>query len=354
VTILLLSLARLAWRLANPPPPMPATLAPWERRLAGATHFAFYVIIIGMPLTGWIMVSSSKLQIPTVLYGLVPWPHIPGLAGLADSARNIWNNAGFAGHLILGYTLMALLPLHVAGALKHQLFSRDEPVLARMAPGARPGRWLEPRLLAIVLSAIGAAILGLTLTPPRPGVAPPAAGAVTAATASLTSLAPRWTVEPGSNLSFSTTWGERPIEGRFRRWKAEIAFDPAAPERSQAWVEIDLASVSTGDAQRDATLVTSDWLDAAAHPTAAFTADRFEQTGPEAFVAGGRLVLRGVNRPLDLPFRLELDGDQAHAVGTASIDRTAFGVGRGESAGTAQLPAAVQVKIDLRATRAGP
>ena len=78
---LLLSLIRLGWRLANPPPPEPQTLAPWERMLSQAVHWGFYAVMIGMPLTGWLMVSASKTQIPTVLFWTVPWPNVPGVDG---------------------------------------------------------------------------------------------------------------------------------------------------------------------------------------------------------------------------------------------------------------------------------
>ncbi|HEY9216556.1 MAG TPA: cytochrome b, partial [Phenylobacterium sp.] len=151
VTVLLLSLARLAWRLLNPPPAMPDTMRRWEKLLAGATHAGFYLIMIGMPLTGWLMVSTSRIQIPTLLYGVVPWPHVPGLAGLSRDGRRGWHEFAEGGHETLANVFFVLIALHVAGALKHQLFSRDEPVLGRMAPGTKPGRWLEPRLALIAL-----------------------------------------------------------------------------------------------------------------------------------------------------------------------------------------------------------
>src|SRR3954464_14277443 len=59
ITILLLSLLRLGWGVMASPAPLPATLTRWERVLAGLTHVGFYVIMIGMPLTGWLMVSTS-------------------------------------------------------------------------------------------------------------------------------------------------------------------------------------------------------------------------------------------------------------------------------------------------------
>ena len=94
VTILVLSILRLGWRLTNPPPPEPPGLARWERVSSQAVHWAFYGIMIGMPLTGWLMVSASKTQIPTLLYGVVPWPNIPGIADLAPQAKHMWRDVG--------------------------------------------------------------------------------------------------------------------------------------------------------------------------------------------------------------------------------------------------------------------
>ena len=76
ITILLLSLIRLGWRLANPPPPLPLNLPRWEALLSKIVHVGFYVVMIGMPLTGWLTVSTSRIAVPTLLYGTIPWPHV--------------------------------------------------------------------------------------------------------------------------------------------------------------------------------------------------------------------------------------------------------------------------------------
>lgn len=395
VTILLLSLARLAWRLMNPPPPLPDTMARWEKILARITHVGFYVIMIGMPLTGWIMVSASKLGLPTILYGVIPWPNIPGLASLSGPAKEMWHEVGETGHGLLAKVLYVLLALHVAGALKHQLFSHDEPVLARMAPGAKAGRWLEPRILIIALAFVGVIVAGKLLTPPPPGMAPPPQAATPKSpeqepaeaqgpaepsgadvepqpnpsgpapttspdntSAPVTPAGPlpaaepvRWTVGRGSTLGFATAWSGQPVQGRFERWRADIRFAPEALDRSKVRVSVDVGSIDTGDAQRDAALPTEDWLNAPAHPQAVFTADRFEKTGTDGYVARGTLDLRGVSRPVSLPFRLRIDGDVAHVTGAATLDRTAFGVGQGEFAATDQIPAKVTVNVDLTARR---
>jgi hypothetical protein len=121
------------------------------------------------------MISAGKIILPFRLYGVIPWFNLPGLQELAPATKKIWHDVGEIGHGVLAKFIYVLLALHVAGALKHQLFSRDEPVLARMAPGARAGRWLEPRILTIVLAFAGVVALARFAPPPNPGVAPPPA-----------------------------------------------------------------------------------------------------------------------------------------------------------------------------------
>jgi polyisoprenoid-binding protein YceI len=323
------------------------------------------------------IVSTRQIVIPTLLYGVIPWPHLPVLHDLAGPARAAWNSVSEDVHHLLGFGFYLLIALHVAGALKHQFFDREEIVLGRMAPGAKPGRWLEPRLaviLAGVLLVIAAGVAvqpqmrkstlppvaaeGPELEPEIPATPPAAAPAVTAeATTAVAATAPmatepvQWTVAPGSTLGFSTEWGGVAIDGRFDRWTADILFSPDALDRSKVRVEIDVASASTGDAQRDEMLPSPDWLDAATNPKAVFTATRFEKTGADRYVAHGSLTLRGVTKPVRLPFQLKIEGDKARVSGVTSLDRTAFGVGQGEWKSTDQIPANVKVKVSLTARR---
>ena len=372
VTVLALSLARLAWRLGHKPPPLPAVMAAWERWLAHIVHVGLYVIMIGMPITGWIMVSTSKIQVPTLLYGAIPWPHAPGLGHLAEPAKSAWNTFGATGHEVLAWGAYILIALHVAGALKHQLFSREEPVLAHMAPGARPGAWLDPRLIAIAVAALGVigAGYGVRPRPPQSRPLPAPVGAAETELAQPVASAPtqavpaepaqatsapagpsRWAVASGSTLAFATSWGGSAIDGRFDRWTADVLFSPEALDKSKVTVSIDLASAVTGDAQRDQSMGGFDWFDVGSHPKATFTATRFERTGTDRYVAHGQLTLRGVTRPQRLPFTLKIEGDKARVSGVTTLDRTAFGVGQGEWKSTDQIPAEVKVSVNLTATR---
>ena len=93
----------------------------------------FYAVMILLPLSGWVMVSASPIGLPTMWFGLFEWPHLP----VASSAQT----AGGASeaHEILAYIGLLLFGLHVAGALKHHFFDRDD-VLVRMLPFLRkPG-----------------------------------------------------------------------------------------------------------------------------------------------------------------------------------------------------------------------
>ncbi len=76
VTILLLALCRLGWRLTHRPPPLP-DMPPLQRFAAEAGHVLLYALMLALPLTGWALVSASPLNLPTVLYGVIPWPHLP-------------------------------------------------------------------------------------------------------------------------------------------------------------------------------------------------------------------------------------------------------------------------------------
>lgn len=133
ITVLVLSLLRLAWRILHRPLPYTPGVAPWEKVAATAAHWMFYGLMIGLPLSGWILVSASPLGIPTLLYKTVPWPHIAPVHDLPMAERKSIATSVGAAHHWLAWGGGALLVLHVAAALRHHLVARDE-VLWRMAP----------------------------------------------------------------------------------------------------------------------------------------------------------------------------------------------------------------------------
>ncbi|MGH6888599.1 MAG: cytochrome b [Rhizomicrobium sp.] len=135
LTVLWLSVLRLLWRLVNPIPPLPDSLGPGLKVLARGSHYLLYFLIIFIPLTGWALVSSSPLGLPTSYFGLFHWPSVPFLADLTRAQKAPLRHDFFRVHMYLAFSAIALLLLHVAGALYHQF--RGEDVLRRMVPGAR-------------------------------------------------------------------------------------------------------------------------------------------------------------------------------------------------------------------------
>ncbi len=138
ITILLLSVLRLGWRLANPPPPAAPGMAHCEKTAAAVIHFGFYLIMIGMPLSGWLSELVGPAGAPILLYKIggfpgAPWPHVPIAADLSPERRKALADAADATHLYLSYSAYVLIALHLLGALKHQLFNPN-PVLPRMLP----------------------------------------------------------------------------------------------------------------------------------------------------------------------------------------------------------------------------
>ena len=134
ITILLAAFLRLAWRLMNHPPPLPMAMPTIERIAAVGGHLLLYVFLFALPLTGWALVSASVFDIPTVLYGVVPWPHLPFLSTLADKepVEAFLKTV----HAYGAWALIALVSAHAAAALRHHFILRDD-VLLRMFPGRR-------------------------------------------------------------------------------------------------------------------------------------------------------------------------------------------------------------------------
>ncbi|MDP1739228.1 MAG: YceI family protein [Caulobacter sp.] len=166
--------------------------------------------------------------------------------------------------------------------------------------------------------------------------------------------APAWTVDKGaSKVAFASSFDGGAFTGAFRRWDAAIRFDPANLAGSSAVVTFDMASAVTGDASRDEALPTDPWFAAARFPKATFRAASFKALGGNRYQAVGDLTIRGVTKPLTLPFTLVITGDVAKMNASVALNRLAFGVGQDEWKTTEAVPGTVTVTISLTARRAG-
>ncbi len=177
--------------------------------------------------------------------------------------------------------------------------------------------------------------------------------AAVAAGAAVARPAPAWRIDKAaSSIRFASSLSGERFAGVFRRWDADIRFDPADLGHSSVTARIDVASAATGNADRDGALPTDAFFAAARFPRAVYSAHAFKALGGGRYVALGDLSLRGVAKPLALPFTLAITGDTAKMSASVSLNRLAFGVGQSEWKSTEALPAAVSVTITLAAKRA--
>lgn len=124
VTIFMLVLVRSLWRLTHAAPPLPDDMPVWQRKVAEATHYALYALMIVIPLTGWLMSSAKGFQ--TVYFGVVLIPDLLAKnEGLGETLALV--------HRYLNYSMIGLVIAHIAAALKHYFIDKDD-ILRRMLP----------------------------------------------------------------------------------------------------------------------------------------------------------------------------------------------------------------------------
>jgi polyisoprenoid-binding protein YceI len=163
---------------------------------------------------------------------------------------------------------------------------------------------------------------------------------------------PHWTVDPTSKLQFQGRLNGDAFTGTFRHWSADIVFDPKALAASKAVVTVDVASAVTGNADSDQALPGNDWFAAQRFPKAVFTTTAIKDLGGGRYQASGDLAIKGVHKPVVLPFTLAIAGDTARMSGQLVLNRTAFGIGQGQWSTPDVVDTKVAVIVQLTAHRA--
>ncbi len=135
ITVLGLALLRVLWRLSHPAPALPREFPGWERVAAHVAHFVLYLLMIGLPLSGWLHDSAwnAAATHPMYWFGLFEWPRVGFVMHLDPALKETLHDRFGALHAWLGYALIAMLAMHIGGALKHEWIDRKS-VLKRMLP----------------------------------------------------------------------------------------------------------------------------------------------------------------------------------------------------------------------------
>ncbi|HEX5371830.1 MAG TPA: YceI family protein [Aquabacterium sp.] len=150
----------------------------------------------------------------------------------------------------------------------------------------------------------------------------------------------------GSEVSFTATQIGVPLEGRFKRFEAQIALDPRQPQTGHVSFQIDLGSVAI-NAETDAELLKPEWFNTGKFPKAQFVSRRIQAVGPGRYEVSGALSIKGVSRELVVPVSLTSTGAQATATGSFKLKRLDFKIGDGDWADPSVVANDVQVRFKL-------
>lgn len=348
ITILLLTVSRIIWRVMNPPPPLPDEMNGLEKTASHLVHLGFYGMMVLLPLTGWLYTSISvDLDVPTVLFGVVSWPDIPFVDGLKTEATS---DAVETTHDLLAKLTLALLALHVAGALKHE-FSAEQGVLKRMIPGVfgkadkpqAPGRGA----LTAFGTALGAFII-IAGAAPLLGALAGTGGAV----AANSDVAPNWAVNAdASSISFSGTHDGNAYSGSFGNWDAAIRFDPDAPGDAVVNVTVSMASAEASQKLYSDSLPAPEWFNTSAFPTATVEIVDIAAASDGSYTSTARLTLKEQTVAAPFPFTLAIDGDTASMRGEAVFQRKPLDLGQSSDPNGDWVGEDVRVDVVVEASR---
>ena len=295
ILILVLVALRIVWRLANPVPAHPATMPAWERFAARSAHLMLYGLMLALPFSGWIINSASN--VPFRVFWQWPLPAIvaPNDA-LADLAKG-W-------HFWLLIVIGAVLIGHIGAALRHHFVLRDD-VLRRML------------FLVLLLSA----------TP---------------------LFAADWRMDSAaSRLEFIATFERNPAPGVFKSFDVRTNFEPEKPAGGKLDVDIQVTSADMSIREVNAAIRGPEWFDFARFPRAEFRSSEIRAAGAGRFVARGMLTLKGVQRPVEVPFAWKDAGGSATLDGELTVPRAAFGIGTGEWAATDVIGPDVKIRFKV-------
>ena len=316
ILALLLVVIRVIWRLTHRPPALSSRMPSWERFAASATHLFLYLLVLLVPLSGWLMVSVSPLNLATELFGVIPWPHLSfeGASGFALADKETVSELSITAHHFLANGLLILVLLHIGAALRHQFVLKDN-LLSRMwvAEEHRRNRDLNHAILPGVLLA---AAIGLFLWEKTGSDTNDVALNANAASATAAI----------DTVSFTAIQMGAPIQGVFETVTIELTINDENPALSVLNATVETASVNTGDGQIDSTVVTVDWFASDQYPVAQFRSTSIAPLADASdFLVEGELTIKSNTRPVEF----ELSIDDGKASGQFPIDRAAYGVGTG-------------------------
>ncbi len=346
MTILMLAVLRLSWRLITKSPALPNSMPAWQIRASSISHWLMYGLIFSIPISGWLMSSAAAYS--------VSWFNLfvfPDLVTSSESLEYLFHEV----HEILVKSLFVIVLVHIAATLKHHFVDKDA-VLTRMA---NMGAWLL--FIAIIVFVLG--FFGrITITEnenirleiqepiPAPESLTPE---ILILENSITSQnIESWVIDyQKSFIKFSGNQAGAPFEGHWQAWSADIKLDQSKLDQSSFDVTIESNSAFTEDQERDETIASADFFNADAHPKVKFQATQFNETSASNYSTSGILTMKGLSMPAIFEFSIVEDEDSITLIGKALLDRFTWNIGMGDWVDTSWVGKDVAVEVRVIATK---
>ena len=153
-----------------------------------------------------------------------------------------------------------------------------------------------------------------------------------------------------SEIAFTSKQMGVPVDGKFKKFDAQVAFDPTKPEAGKIAFSIELGSASLGAAETEAELAKPDWFNTKLFPQATFQSTAVKAAGPGKFEVAGKLAIKGASQDVVVPVTLVQTGTNATATGSFAIKRLDFKIGDGDWKDTSMVANDVQIKFKLALT----
>lgn len=157
-----------------------------------------------------------------------------------------------------------------------------------------------------------------------------------------------------STITFVSKQMNVPVEGKFGKFSAQLAFDPAQPSQGRVQVEVHLASIDTGSEEANDEVKSKGWFDVKNHPTARFVSSSVKSLGASRYEVAGKLTIKGRSKDVSSPFTYRSAGPGGIFEGAFVLKRLDYGIGEGAWSDTDTVANEVQIKFRFSATGAGP
>jgi cytochrome b561 len=303
IAVLLLSIFRLIWRFIHKPPAEPESLPAWQKRVSSLVHWILYALMLILPITGWIMVSASPLNLDTVLFGVIPWPHLPPFPELPN--KESIASAFHDYHEIASTALIVLLLAHIGAALKHHFFDKDT-ILLRMLPNAA-SRVFKAKVGVVLSFALVFASALFWFNSIRGATPTLAAGE--------------------SEVSFIAFVNGADTLGIFTSSDVVATIDETNPTKSSITATVTTSTITSNNFQVAGSLPDAEWFDVENHPQALFQSSDIKAGTDGDLLVTGELKMKDVTQFVSFTMTMTNEENRRIARGSFPIDRRDFSMG---------------------------